>query len=182
MPARSADPTPAGSAPGLLRRAWRVGAAVASVVRAGMRRSRRVRIVGASAARMRAVVRLVWPTSMPWLGAMPPTGLDRAHLEPWIELECRRSRGRPWPLLVGLTRQTLCHGPSLNPLVWAGAGGLPVPDERHDTRPRLHADGTRNDHEPSRWRAVATIAPLARATRPPTARGWPPAQASPLPG
>jgi hypothetical protein len=127
---------------------------VAALVRTAARPRRRIkarpRVVLMAGARMRAAVRLVWPAFMPWVGAMPPTGLELVHLEPHIELDCRYSRGRPWPLLVSLTRETLCHGPSLNPLVWGARAGLGA---NHDGRER---------HTPSHLRPHVDVAPSER--------------------
>jgi hypothetical protein len=155
------------------------------------------RVVAAPGSQLRAAVRLLGSAWMPWVGAMPPVGPLSFHVEPRIELDCLRSHGRRWPLAVTLTREALCHGPSLNPLVWAGDAELPtVATGRRSCAPSRHrrtAGLTRDDREqPLRAlrrrgirhavrRATAIAARHAPAWRTPTRCYWPPALASPRP-
>lgn len=207
MPVPSVAPTPAGPRPGLLRRAWRAVAAMAGVVRTGERRSgpRSARRPAATPAmRASAALRLLGSAALPWIGALPFSGLPMWRLPHRIPLGCHASRRRRWPLDFSLTPEAVCRFASMNPAVWDGGFRLPtaaVWRERYTpSRHRLHAEVARDDRERPlralrcRWRLRAEQLPAGRRrparaipaaparTMPASRRSRPPAQASPPAG
>ena len=195
-------PTPAGSAPGLLRRAWRAVAAVAGVVRAELRGGR----VSAAGGRRRPPGGARPPLRLLWAGvaaggarlAVHRPAMWRHRLRLKLVYPGTRRPGWPGGARISLTPDALCRYASMNPAVWSGGARLPTAAEWQErytpSRRRLHADLARNDRRRPlaalrrRWRrlalrpvAIATPPAAARPT-PATPRGWPPALASPLRG
>jgi hypothetical protein len=187
--------------PGLLRRAWRAVAAVAGAVRTGRRRraARARRPAPTLAARGSAALRLLGSTRLPWIGALPFTGLPMWQPVHRIGLVCLVSRRRRAPLRLRLTPEAVLHFASMSPAVWAGGFTLPTAETWRElytpSRQRLIADVQRNDRQRPlqplrrRWhrqvvRLVTALAdrPASKRPVPATRRGWPPALASPLPG
>ena len=108
MPARSVPLTPAGSPPGLLRRAWRAVAAVAGVVRAELRGGR-VPAPGLPARRSPAQ-RLLWVGWLPDVPALPFTGLSMWRQPYRLKLVYPAARHPGWPggARISLTPDALC--------------------------------------------------------------------------
>ena len=110
MPARSAAPSPAGSSPGLLRRAWRAVAAVAGVVRAELR-GERVSAPGVPARRRSPALRLLWVGWLPAVPALPFTGLSMWRHPCRLRLVYPGTRHPGWPggARISLTPDALCR-------------------------------------------------------------------------
>lgn len=191
----SATPPAAGRVPGLLRRALRVVAAAAAVLRVGSRRIGRSTPVRAPEPVRRVVAAARRAGAGPRRAALP--------LDVVVELGPRRlglsygcvAWSSVWPHRLGLalSRQAVQYGVSLHPAVWAGAVEMPSAEAWQESsfwHRCLLEDIERNDAERPlralrqrlRRRALrlvidpATPAGTVRAML----RSWPPALASPL--